>query len=100
MTETGSLLGAERKAILAHRTVWRWHFYAGLFCIPFVIILSLTGAAYLFKPQVEAILDRPYDGLVVEGGPQSAQAQRTPIAPAPSNPPPQPTWPRTELATH
>ena len=75
MTETGSLLGAERKAILAHRTVWRWHFYAGLFCIPFVIILSLTGAAYLFKPQVEAILDRPYDGLVVEGGPQSAQAQ-------------------------
>lgn len=49
---------AERQAILAHRTVWRWHFYAGLFCVPFVIILSLTGAAYLFKPQVEAFLDR------------------------------------------
>lgn len=66
---------AQRQAILAHRTVWRWHFYAGLFCIPFVIVLSLTGAAYLFKPQVEAFLDRPFDHLVMEGGPRSAQAQ-------------------------
>ena len=65
----------ERRAILAHRTVWRWHFYAGLFCIPFVIILSLTGAAYLFKPQVEAFLDSPYDHLFVEGDPRSAEAQ-------------------------
>jgi uncharacterized iron-regulated membrane protein len=75
-SETPSALEApERRAILAHRTVWRWHFYAGLFCIPFVLILSLTGAAYLFKPQVESWLDRPYDQLVVEGGPWSAQAQ-------------------------
>ncbi len=63
------------RAILAHRAVWRWHFYAGLFCIPFVIILSLTGAAYLFKPQVEAFLDAPYDHLVIEGGPRSPEAQ-------------------------
>jgi len=75
MTEPDTLPGAERKSILAHRTVWRWHFYAGLFCIPFVIILSLTGAAYLFKPQVEAFLDSPYDHLVLEGGPRSAEAQ-------------------------
>jgi uncharacterized iron-regulated membrane protein len=75
MTEPDTLPGAERKSILAHRTVWRWHFYAGLFCIPFVIILSLTGAAYLFKPQVEAFLDSPYDHLVTEEGPRSAEAQ-------------------------
>ena len=36
-----------------YRTIWRWHFYAGLFVVPMVLILSLTGAAYLFKPQVE-----------------------------------------------
>jgi len=75
MTEPDTLSGAERKSILAHRTVWRWHFYAGLFCVPFVIILSLTGAAYLFKPQVEAFLDSPYDHLVTEGGPRSPEAQ-------------------------
>lgn len=36
-----------------YRTIWRWHFYAGLMVIPFVLILAVTGAFYLFKPQVE-----------------------------------------------
>lgn len=35
-------------------TVWRWHFYAGLFVIPFMLILSATGIIYLFKPQLDA----------------------------------------------
>jgi uncharacterized iron-regulated membrane protein len=43
--------------------VWRWHFYAGLFAIPFVIFLSITGSIYLFRPQIESWLDRPYDNL-------------------------------------
>ncbi|UAA38333.1 PepSY domain-containing protein [Paraneptunicella aestuarii] len=36
-----------------YATLWRWHFYAGIFCIPFVIILSISGAIYLFKPQLD-----------------------------------------------
>ena len=43
--------------------VWRWHFYAGLFCIPFVCWLAVTGSIYLFRPQVEAFVDRPYAHL-------------------------------------
>jgi uncharacterized iron-regulated membrane protein len=27
-----------------YRAVWRWHFYAGLFAIPFLIMLAITGA--------------------------------------------------------
>jgi uncharacterized iron-regulated membrane protein len=46
-----------------YQAVWRWHFYAGLFCIPFVVWLAVTGSIYLFKPQVEAWLDRPYANL-------------------------------------
>ena len=49
------------------RTIWRWHFYAGLFCVPFVLWLSVTGVIYLFKPQIEAWLDRPYEGLLTPG---------------------------------
>ncbi len=41
-----------------YRAVWRWHFYAGLLCIPFVVFLSITGAIYLFKPQIEAAIDQ------------------------------------------
>jgi uncharacterized iron-regulated membrane protein len=58
-----------------YRTVWRWHFYAGLFCIPFVIWLATTGSIYLFKPQVEAWLDRPYEGLAVTGSPATPSRQ-------------------------
>lgn len=43
-----------------YRAVWRWHFYAGLFCVPFVLWLSVTGALYLFKPQIEDALYAPY----------------------------------------
>jgi uncharacterized iron-regulated membrane protein len=50
-----------------YRAIWRWHFYAGVFCIPFVLWLSVTGSIYLFRPQIESWLDRPYDHLHVEG---------------------------------
>jgi uncharacterized iron-regulated membrane protein len=43
---------ASRNAL--YRMIWRWHFYAGLFVIPFILILSITGAIYLFKPQIDA----------------------------------------------
>ncbi|MBE7212590.1 MAG: PepSY domain-containing protein [Gluconacetobacter diazotrophicus] len=56
-------------------TVWRWHFFAGLFCLPFVAFLSLTGAVYLFKPQLDAVLDRPYDRLVPPGTPLATPEQ-------------------------
>jgi uncharacterized iron-regulated membrane protein len=46
-----------------YRTIWRWHFYAGLFVIPFVLILSVTGAAYLFKPQLDRWEERAWRGL-------------------------------------
>lgn len=63
------------RRILLHRTLWRWHFYAGLFCVPFVLILSITGAIYLFKPQVNAWLDEPFAHLTVSGPVASPQAQ-------------------------
>jgi uncharacterized iron-regulated membrane protein len=46
-----------------YRTIWRWHFYAALFVIPFVVLLSLSGAVYLFKPQVERWEERAFQGL-------------------------------------
>ncbi|GJE16963.1 PepSY-associated TM helix domain-containing protein [Methylobacterium marchantiae] len=39
-----------------YRAVWRWHFYAGLLCLPFLILLSATGAIYLFKDEINGTL--------------------------------------------
>ncbi|WP_226663087.1 PepSY-associated TM helix domain-containing protein [Alteriqipengyuania lutimaris] len=50
-----------------YRTIWRWHFYAGLFVLPFVLLLSVSGAIYLFKPQIDRWEERDYRGLSLEG---------------------------------
>ncbi|MBD2234441.1 PepSY-associated TM helix domain-containing protein [Phormidium tenue] len=47
-----------------YRTVWRWHFYAGLFVIPFMVILAATGIIYLFKPQLDVAMY--HDRMVVQ----------------------------------
>lgn len=58
-----------------YRMIWRWHFYAGLFCLPFVLWLAGTGSIYLFKPQIDAWLERPYDHLTVAGPRATPAAQ-------------------------
>lgn len=35
-----------------YRTIWRWHFWAGLIVAPFLLILSATGAIYLFNDEI------------------------------------------------
>ncbi|WP_338664086.1 PepSY domain-containing protein [Pararoseomonas sp. SCSIO 73927] len=39
-----------------HGMIWRWHFYAGLFVVPFLVILSLTGTVYLFEREINDAL--------------------------------------------
>ena len=55
-----------------YRTIWRWHFYAGLFVIPFILILSVTGAAYLFKPELDRWEERSWRGLPSAGAVDAA----------------------------
>lgn len=32
---------------------WRWHFYAGLFVVPFILILAVTGMVMMFDGEIE-----------------------------------------------
>ncbi len=41
-----------------YRRVWRWHFYAGLICLPFLALLAITGAMYLYKDSIESLVYR------------------------------------------
>lgn len=38
-------------------SMWRWHFFAGLYCIPFLIMLSVTGLMMMFDPAVQDLAD-------------------------------------------
>jgi uncharacterized iron-regulated membrane protein len=49
-----------------YQTVWRWHFYAGLFVMPMVLVLALSGSLYLFKPQIDRWEERAWQGLPTE----------------------------------
>ena len=70
MAETREIEG--RGAL--YRMLWRWHFYAGLVCIPFVIWLAVTGSIYLFRPQIEAWIDRDFVALERTGQPATQHA--------------------------
>lgn len=53
-------LGRENAAVRStsnlYRAVWRWHFYAGLMVLPFMITLAVTGALYLFKDEIDTFV--------------------------------------------
>ncbi|KTT74283.1 hypothetical protein NS334_05695, partial [Sphingomonas endophytica] len=38
------------------RAVWRWHFVAGVLVLPFLLWLAVTGALYLYKPEIERLV--------------------------------------------
>lgn len=63
-TATASAAGSQ-----LYRRVWRWHFYAGLVCLPFILSLAITGALYLFHKQIDDIV---YADLLLR--PAAAQA--------------------------
>lgn len=58
-----------------YRTIWRWHFYAGIIFAPFLFILAVTGAIYLFKPQIEVVLYQDYYEVTPQGEKMSATQQ-------------------------
>jgi len=42
-----------------YRRIWRWHFFAGLVCVPFIFSLATTGAIYLFNRQIDDLIYAP-----------------------------------------
>ncbi|MDR6870931.1 putative iron-regulated membrane protein [Bosea sp. BE125] len=49
---------AADRAASFYRAVWRWHFYAGLMTLPFLILLAVTGGLYLFHQDLDRLIHR------------------------------------------
>lgn len=53
-SQTGVAQAARREhAQKFYKAAWRWHFYAGLFVVPFLIILAVTGLMMMFITQTD-----------------------------------------------
>jgi uncharacterized iron-regulated membrane protein len=46
------------RGVDVYRAVWRWHFYAGLLVLPFLLLLAITGAIYLFHYEIDDFVYR------------------------------------------
>ena len=46
-----------------HRRIWRWHFFAGVFAAPVILVAAVTGSLYVFRAELEPIVY--HDRLVV-----------------------------------
>jgi uncharacterized iron-regulated membrane protein len=53
---------------MSRRAVWRWHFYAGLFVAPVLLILAATGAIYLFEREIDGAVHRDALQVAPRGG--------------------------------
>ncbi|GEM84741.1 MAG: membrane protein [Meiothermus sp.] len=67
--------GAEKAPHKLYLSVWRWHFYAGLYVIPFMVMLALTGLVILFTPQIEDLQYRDRMFVQPQGTLQPYSAQ-------------------------
>jgi uncharacterized iron-regulated membrane protein len=55
-----------------YRAVWRWHFYAGLIVLPFLLVLAVTGLIMVYGNSVETFLGPRH--AVASGGERSSFA--------------------------
>lgn len=58
-----------------YKTIWRWHFYAGIIFAPILILLAVTGSVYLFKAEIEEAIYRDYYEITPQGEQISASEQ-------------------------
>jgi uncharacterized iron-regulated membrane protein len=80
ISDAPAIAAAEPSALAQrlYRAIWRWHFFAGLLAVPFMISLAVTGGLYLFNDEIDASLFR-YRNYVTVGGTElspSAIAER------------------------
>lgn len=56
-----------------YRWLWRWHGYAGLFVVPFIFFMALTGLPYVWEHEIEDAFHPEYRALP----PQAASVQNS-----------------------
>ena len=58
MNPTPTVPDMAQQANRRYLSVWRWHFYAGFFVAPFLILLAATGLAMLLFANKDSSITR------------------------------------------
>jgi len=52
-----------------YAAVWRWHFIAGLLVLPVLVMMAITGGAYLFQPELDHLAYYRLEDVPVRAAP-------------------------------
>jgi uncharacterized iron-regulated membrane protein len=52
-----------------YAAVWRWHFIAGLLVLPVLVMMAITGGAYLFRPELDHLAYRALEDVPARHAP-------------------------------
>lgn len=80
--EISGTAGGDRAGGYLYGAVWRWHFYAGLCVLPFVLVLALSGLAMLVSGPIDRSLHAELLQVTPAGAPLAASAQVAAVAEA------------------
>ncbi|QDV33021.1 PepSY-associated TM helix [Tautonia plasticadhaerens] len=58
-----------------YRMIWRWHFYAGILVAPTLLVVTITGALYIFRSEIENLAHADLRFVAPAGERAGAQAQ-------------------------
>lgn len=73
---------APREARRFYLAAWRWHFYAGIFVIPLMFLLALSGLVMLIAEPLDRYLQRDLIEVAPAGEPLPPSAQAAAVAAA------------------
>jgi uncharacterized iron-regulated membrane protein len=63
----------KRRSLYA--VVWRWHFIAGLLVLPVLVMMAVTGGAYLFRPELDHLAYRALEDVPARAAPAAPLSQ-------------------------
>jgi uncharacterized iron-regulated membrane protein len=58
-----------------YAAVWRWHFIAGLLVLPVLVMMAITGGAYLFRPELDHLAYRALEDVPARAAPRAPLSQ-------------------------
>ena len=80
MSTLASITPDQTVSTRLYRSVWRWHFYAGIVVLPFLFVAALTGIVMLYGNSIETALGAKH--YVTPGGERAPLVEQAKVATA------------------
>jgi uncharacterized iron-regulated membrane protein len=65
-----------------YATLWRWHFIAGLLVMPFLVMMAVTGGAYLFAPELDHLAYARFEDVPIRAAAPAPPSAVIPVVEA------------------